>query len=198
VLFDLLVSEADSNALPWAITVHFQRAPLELLDASLKTAESLLLNALKESCYLCCGSSLPAMSLSAEDQERLKKAVAMGDYEVFREVKEQVQRGVASQLGAASSGSLVPRSIPVRVYTDQSTWRQLPVAPMLDDGRPCLVSHLLARCLPHAFGHGADATAARMDILVQGVPCPTNAQLLWLSRACSHPDGFLYICVRRL
>ena len=67
VLFDLLVGEEGdaSAALPWAITVHFASFPSHtLLKATRAEAEAVLLNALKESCYLRCGSALPAMSLS--------------------------------------------------------------------------------------------------------------------------------------
>ena len=58
--------------------MHFQSFPSEVvLRASAKEAEQVLLNALKEACYLRCGSSMPAMSLSPASQQTLKAALSV-------------------------------------------------------------------------------------------------------------------------
>ena len=88
VLFDLLVGEESSENLPWCLTVRFQGFPAEtLLRASPEAAEGVLLNALKESCFLSCGSALPAMSLSSDAQQQLALAVTASDYTTFAKAR---------------------------------------------------------------------------------------------------------------
>lgn len=64
-LINHLQLDGDEAALPWTLTVHFNRWPQVLLKAAGDAAEKFLLNALKESCYLGCGSSLPVMCVLA-------------------------------------------------------------------------------------------------------------------------------------
>ena len=73
VLFDLVSgAEPAEFELPWRLTVHFHAFPSgTLLRSSPREAEQLLLNALKEACYLRCGSALPVMSLPPEAQAQL-------------------------------------------------------------------------------------------------------------------------------
>jgi hypothetical protein len=88
VLFDLLVGDDAGDALPWALTVRFQGFPAtKLLRASVEAAEAVLMNALKESCCLLCGSAQPAMTLSKDAQDGLRRAIATNDFEAFASVR---------------------------------------------------------------------------------------------------------------
>jgi len=202
VLFDILVGEEASEHLPWSLTVRFQGFPADtLLRASAEAAEGVLLNALKESCFLACGSSLPAMKLSSEAQQQLALAVTTSDYRSFAEVDKQLQRSIASTLGGPDAPV---KAVPLRVCTGQATWRQLPVPPLLPSGEPSLLAHALSRLLPDHFAapdNGAERcssasspAAQAATALVQGVPVPLDTPLAWLARGCRHPDGFLYVC----
>ena len=88
VLFDLLVGEGAEEFLPWELTVRFQGfAATKLLRASVDAAETLLMNALKESCCLLCGSAQPAMALSKDAQHQLRRSLASNDHAAFAAVR---------------------------------------------------------------------------------------------------------------
>ena len=79
VLYDLLCGEdaATRHELPWRITVHFASFPTgDVLRATVREAESVLMNNLKESTFLRCGSAMPAMQLDAASQTALVAALA--------------------------------------------------------------------------------------------------------------------------
>jgi len=183
-----------------------------------------LLNALKESCQLQCGSAMPAMSLSPASQRQLAASLACTDpseaHGTYVPVRDAIDAAVAAQLGKGKS-----RCIPLRVFTSLSSWRQLPVArdapPPDAAGRadggasatavvaggaaapPTTLLDVLSSLLPSHFGGGGgDATgresAEMPTALVQGVGVPLQTPLGWLADACSHPDGWLYVCVPAL
>ena len=111
VLYDLHVNlhatDAAGGSLPWALTVRFQGTPEEralMANGSREAAEAALLNALKESCHLRCGSALPAMNLSAAAQRRLVHALEVNDFDEFAEAEGAVRKGSAEPL----------RGVPVR------------------------------------------------------------------------------------
>jgi len=204
VLFDLLVgAEASAcESLPWQITVHFASFPIHtLLKATRKEAEGVLLNSLKESCYLRCGSALPAMSLSPADQQKLVDALASSNdsaYEVgYAPIAAAVDEAISAQLSRQP-----PRAVPVRVFTSSTAWRQQPFAPQQADGAATTLRDALAQLLPEQFGEAAvgsvggdgDGPSAPRAI-VQGVNVPLDTSLNFLASACSHPDGWLYASV---
>ena len=206
VLFDLLVGEEGdaSAALPWAITVHFASFPSHtLLKATRAEAEAVLLNALKESCYLRCGSALPAMSLSPADQEKLTTALGSFDESAYKlgyaPVAAAINEATANQLNHQP-----PRSIPVRVFTSPTAWRQQPFAPRQADGSPSTLRSLLEQLLPAHFdtaavggasgASGGDGRTPR--VTVQGVAVPLDVSLVFLASALCCPDGWLYVCIQ--
>ena len=201
VLYDLLVGDRGEELLPWELTVHFQQFPAgTLLRSSPQDAEQLLLNALKEACYLQCGSALPVMSLSPEVQRQLADALASGSYDTFVPVGEHLRKGTLAQLGG---GEAKPRAVPLRVCVGQTSWRQTAAAPLAASKEPSRLRDALAQLMPDHFGASAGADASSSDeatpderVLVQGVHVPLDTPLAWLAEACSHPDGFLYVCCR--
>ena len=188
VLFDLHAGEQRAADLPWRLTVHFQSFPSATLLSSAGTAaEQLLMNSLKESCYMRCGSSAPAMSLSPVEQKQLTRALATNNHAAYDEVDRRLRAGVAGQLGPSG----LVQAVPVRVFTSPTEWRQQPVAPNLPSGEATQLLHLLAELLPRHYGTDAPSRPA---VIVQGISVPLETPLLWLYDACSHPDGFLYVC----
>jgi autophagy-related protein 5 len=135
----------------------------------------------------------------------------------FASVEEQIRKGTLAQLGGGAAAQ--PRALPLRVCVGPTRWRQLAVAPRLPSGAPCLLVHALAQLMPDTFdadaaaddsgGGGGSGTSeggaaaeavgageADARVLVQGVHVPLRTPLAWLVEACSHPDGFLYVCCK--
>ena len=214
VLFDLMCDAYTEDRLPWRITVQFQSFPSNvLLRATRQEAEAVLLNALKESCYLRCGSAMPAMTLSPADQSKLADVLARTDAayaEDYATVTARVEEGIGAQLRGEA-----PRAVPTRIFTSPTDWRQLPLPPASPGGAPTSLRDALSQALPAYFatvdptvdptvdeaagsGEEALATAGRAAeprVLVQGVPVPLHTPLGWLYSACAHPDGWLYVLV---
>jgi autophagy-related protein 5 len=133
VLFDLLCGEEAicTESLPWQITVHFQQFPAnQVLHATPHEAESVLINALKESCYLRCGTSSPVMALSKASQNELVASLAnsanpAAAFAQFAPVHQSIEQAVRT----FTSNEL--RAVPVRTFTSLTEWRQQPVPPTL-------------------------------------------------------------------
>ena len=214
VLFDLL-NAADAVTLPWRITVHLQAFPADaVLRSTRQEAESVLLNALKESCVLRCGSAMPAMTLSPSSQQALGDALAAprSDLSAARAgcaaIGELIENAVRTQLaGQATDGDVgatpPSRAVPLRVFTSATAWRQQPLPPLQPDGQPSLLRDALALLLPaHFDAAGSEASGgvgggrSAPLVIVQGVVVPLNTPLQWLWESCHHPDGWLYVTVR--
>lgn len=215
VLFDLLAGEEATASLPWAITVHFQSFPEEqLMQASAQEAEAILLHALKESCFLRCGSAMPAMSLSPASQQALVDALATDDLAAAHAGYVPIMQHIASAVQMQLGGRTAPRAVPIRLFTSVAKWRQQPLSPVAPSGAPATLRDALQQLLPATTlaapvdataaaegGNpkaGADSVDASWDAVVQGVRMPVDTPLQWLWSACAHPDGWLYVSVRLL
>mmetsp|Transcript_27864 Transcript_27864/g.71153 ORF Transcript_27864/g.71153 Transcript_27864/m.71153 type:complete len:345 (-) Transcript_27864:123-1157(-) len=237
VLFDLLVGEEAlcTESLPWRITVHFASFPSGvLLKATVKEAEAVLLNSLKESCYLRCGSALPAMSLSPADQQKLATALISAEKTAFVDGYLPIASAIENATNAHLDGQPV-RAVPLRVFTSPTSWRQLPLPLCQSDGTATTLGMALAILLPDHFAvaavvpaasdprggasseatgsgediaevdvadgsrtrpRGDDGSGQRLPVLIQGISIPLDVTLSFLTSSCSHPDGWLYACVR--
>jgi autophagy-related protein 5 len=213
VLFDLLAGEESADALPWRITVHFQSFPADaLLRATPTEAERVLVNALKESCFLRCGSAAPFNGLSPANQQALVAALGVPDADLaaahasYAPIGELLEQAVGTQL---HGGQPPFRAVPLRAFLTPTEWRQQPLPP-LRSGTTELTTlrDALAVLLPAHFGpepstdahdtaaHDTAPAGAAAVVLVQGVLAPLQTPLHWLWSACSHPDGWLYVSVR--
>ncbi|KAL3916743.1 MAG: hypothetical protein SGPRY_006689 [Prymnesium sp.] len=186
LLFDVHAGEQRFADLPWHLTLHFQSLPRALLSSSTAGAEAALLNTIKESCYLRCGTSLPAMSLSLAKQKELTASLMTNDHSAYCAVASKISAGISAHLGEGG----VVHAVPIRVFISPHEWRQQPVAPSLSSGEPTRLCDLLETMLPSFFGSAASETAR---VIVQGVRVPLDIPVLWLYSMCNHPDGFLYV-----
>ena len=201
VLYDLLCGEESQTRqdLPWRITVHFASFPAnELLRATVREAESVLLNGLKEACFLRCGSATPAMDLTPAAQLDLLTALAdtaepAAAYAKYAAVAGQVEDKVQAQVAKMRQGP--PRGLPLRACISPTEWRQQPVSPTTSSGEPATLGDGLAILLPALYPHGTPKHAASV-VLVQGVRVALSTPLVWLWEACSHPDGWLYAIIK--
>ena len=225
VLYDLLCGEeaATRHELPWRITVHFASFPTgDVLRATVREAESVLMNNLKESTFLRCGSAMPAMQLDAASQTALVAALAIATdpdaaYAQYRPVAASVDDAVNTHRAreVKEKSRVATHRIPFRACVAIDEWRQIPIdAVSPATGEEATLREALARMLPSLFGgDGADAAeagggdggggggggsagGAEPKVLVQGLAVPLNVSLAWLYDACRHPDGWLYASVK--
>ena len=125
--------------------------------------------------------------------------------------------GSTSAISArAEEGAGLRAHIPIRVHTSQTSWRQMPFPPKKCDGAETRLGDVLCSVLPSLFpcGGGAqtetDAPGGAVSgailppatavprVLVQGVQVPLQTSVAYLSEACAHPDGFVYVSCTRL
>ena len=173
VLFDLLCGEeaAVRHELPWRITVHFASFPAnQVLRATVREAESVLMNALKEACFLRCGSAMPAMQLDAASQTALLTALANATnpdaaYRSYRQVANQIEATVAAHREREMRDKARAASfrVPFRACVSPSEWRQAPMPVVWPaTARPTTLSEALAALLPGMFG-GAEGAGKGAD-----------------------------------
>ena len=124
------------------------------------------MNNLKESSYLLCGSALPAMSLSAEAQAQLGRAIETSDFEQYNLVRSQIWDEVVAQCDQGGA-----RALPVRFYSASGAWRQIPLKPSLENGEPCRIFEALDALLAPEQGRGAAAEVVPAEgVPAEGVP----------------------------
>lgn len=93
----------------------------------------------------------------------------------------------------------------------------MPFPPKKGDGTETRLGDVLCAVLPSLFPCGDGGAQAETDapggavsgarlppttavprVLVQGVQVPLQTSLVYLSEACAHPDGFVYVSCTRL
>mmetsp|Transcript_32930 Transcript_32930/g.81855 ORF Transcript_32930/g.81855 Transcript_32930/m.81855 type:complete len:236 (+) Transcript_32930:283-990(+) len=189
VLVDQCVGVDDGSSHPWRLTAHFSNFPSEILlrgGGVMDTAATAAhyINTLKESTYLRFGSTQPIMSLSTDAQRQLQRAVEFGRFDDYAAVRAQL-------LPHAPVTDERRRKVrlAIRLCQDDGPWIQPALSVLDEDGvKPRVLGDVLCAALPHA---NSEKVA-----LIHGVPAPLNAPVDWLSAACAHPDGFLYVVVR--
>lgn len=192
VLYDLLFLPSLGNRSPWVLTLKYQDStnlyPSEHLIPFPKDGNRIdyvgmlgqvVLNLLKQSCYVMNGNSRAMMSLSEEHSRALWKAISLHDYTVFHAMIRKLNR------------TLLQR-IPMKVYlAGSSTLMQAPVTPV-EDNEPVTLRKVLCKWMPDFFGdkrvarayaHGID-----LDVLF-------DVSLLEVWTAFRHLDNFLYVVV---
>ncbi|KZT18160.1 hypothetical protein NEOLEDRAFT_1080863 [Neolentinus lepideus HHB14362 ss-1] len=90
------------------------------------------------------------------------------------------------------------RSVPARIYLPDGPVLQDLVPPALADGAPHTLGRFLHTHLPLLFPianprHSSDPDLAYA--LIQGVPCPLDAEMAWLGACMAGADGWVSVCV---
>ena len=178
VLFDL--HGGDSTAYPWEITIHFLSFPSATLLRSEgdKALEFHFFHSLKQGMYLEHGSSATAMSMQADEQQRLWLAMCADDAASFAATDKRLRR-------------TRPSAVPVRLVVDGAPVAQpfLRMESPADEGGSITVGDVLRKHLSLPTG------AFGVRAVCHGVDVPANAPLAEVWAALAHPDHFLYVTV---
>lgn len=140
-----------------------------------ETVFQVIINQLKQSCYVLKGNSRAILAMSEDDTKSLWTAIQKHDYDKYH-----------STMRRTSLDSEAPRRIPIRAYTPGShNALLLSIAPLKDDGSSITLGEALASV----------NMAIDKKIYIQGVDVDTMLQqeLLLVWRLLRHLDNFLYI-----
>ncbi|KAI8823435.1 autophagy protein Apg5-domain-containing protein [Fimicolochytrium jonesii] len=192
---------AGAVPLPWYITVHFSNFPtVELIRMQpkqhLETARDSFMSLVKEADYLRNGTIKRVMGLSKNDQTQLWDALVSHNYNAFWDVNSQL----------VTQENSIPKYIPLRIHILGRAVIQEPV-PSVDDNldKEYSLHDVLGRLIPDVFGGGPEDAAEggfapsaerKPAAILHGIVIPLDTPILWLSRNCSYPDGFLHFVVR--
>ncbi|ESO88917.1 hypothetical protein LOTGIDRAFT_203132 [Lottia gigantea] len=183
VLFDLF---ANSNSLPWNITVHFQAFPEEeLLHCPAKEAiESHFMSVVKEADGLKHRGQL-VNNMQKKDHKQLWTGLQNDKFEQFWSVNKKLME---------SSGDDSFKYIPYRIYQNDRPYIQKLFKPVSDDGEVQTLRDLLKTFDNDELCFNPDISSEKI-LLIQGIQPPLETPILWLSEHFSYPDNFLHICI---
>lgn len=192
VLYDLLFLPANPTHLAWVLTLRYETEDTpypskEIIPFGIEEGHidyegmlsQVVVNQLKQSCYVMNGNSKAMMSLSEEHSRALWKAICLHDYTVFHDVTRRLQRNALQR-------------VPVKIYLAGSTIMvQAPIKPA-EDGEPTTLRSVLRKWMPDYFGDSQLAVAycqgIKMDVL-------SDVPLFEVWSAFRHLDNFMYIVV---
>ena len=192
-----------------------------------RAVERAYMNTLKQAWFMCYGSTAEVMNLSKSVQEELFLGIRASNFEAYWKSRLclRPKRPAAGERQVDGSGRKIGavRHLPLRVLVSESSggggggaaggggggsgnalvvrtrFAQVPVAPDCaaerGERRVTLGEAVCAAAPPSAAG-GAGAPPAG-TLVVHGVEVPPDAAALDVWSSMSHPDGFLYVVVRR-
>lgn len=189
VLYDLLWLPSHphgSESLVWDVSLHMlspeEPFPSHIIPFS-KTystcLDQVLVNTLKQACYVVCGNSRSVMSLSEEDTLALWRAILLCDFTIYDSIMAK----------AIPARSTAKTRIPVKIYVAGSA--QLIQAPILAQdsaGQWTTLRDVCEMYLPEltgwtAFCHGIDIAPVMLLPLLE----------VWTN--LRHLDYFLYVVI---
>lgn len=183
LLYDLFVTD---SALPWQITVHFDKFPEKVLlkCPSKDAVESHLMSSLKESDAMKHKNHI--MSLMQErDHNQLWLGLLHDKFDQFWSVNRKLMEHTAED------GF---RHIPFRLYADFPELSSKPYIQFLikpvENEKKTTVEDLLARTNLKVESKGP------VHVIIHGIDIPLETPLQWMSEHLSYPDNFLHLCIR--
>lgn len=192
LLYDLLfLSSHPSDQSSWTLTLRFEAGsthypkdhiiPFSHQGSSFDYASLLsqvVINHIKQACYVISGNSRAFMSLSEHDTKALWSSIVGHDYGVYSSV---VKKFLPSQ----------PKRVPIKLYVAGSaTLIQAPVFPTNENGEPTTLRAVLLQWVPEMIANGARAFVQGIDV---DVLYDQSISDVWYT--FQHLDHFLYIVV---
>ncbi|GJJ07187.1 hypothetical protein Clacol_001387 [Clathrus columnatus] len=211
-----LTTPSTSFALPLRMTLHLASPPIDklLLSPSQEACKQAFMGQLKEADFLRWGSTKRVTGLRKAEQDGIWEGIKDHNFDNFWRVASKIcptanpstSNSVTSQQSGAATLPRTPvndtqglpdsaysvRNIPLRMYLPDGPVLQDLVAPNTEDGQPLILGRLLTTSLPLLFPENSPALAYA---LIQGVLCPLQSEIAWLSACLAGADGWLNICI---
>jgi len=189
--FGVLYDTYGNGQLPWNITVHFQRFPVESLlrcpsDDIVKWHFS---QAIKESNYIKYGNTNIINDLGESDSNSHWAGFKNTDYSKFWSVNIRLFNVYEI------------RKIPIRIFkSDQQkliTQESFPAFKNEENSELTTLLDLLSHTFPEILIQNENGEfGLTHKIIIQGVEPNLDMGLLWLTCNLSYPDNFLYIILQ--
>lgn len=195
VLHDLLYlpTRDDTCANAWLLTLKSAQdepypsddiIPFDSDNSSIDysgTANRVVINQIKQSCYVMNGNSRAVMSLSEENTRALWRAITQHDYTVVNHINKVL------------FGAKQPQRVPVKIYlSGSSVLFQAPIQPQDENGNLTTLGTVLKTHMPDYFS-GTRTVAA----YVQGIDVDVlfDVPVIDIWTVFRHLDNFLYVIV---
>ncbi|KAH1012804.1 hypothetical protein HUJ05_011893 [Dendroctonus ponderosae] len=177
LLYDLLIDSED-EALPWVISVHFDKFPDSKIYrlSNKETVESYFMSCIKEADVLKHKTQI-ATNMQKKDHTQLWLGLQNDKFDQFWAVNRKLME--------VSGESDHFKYIPFRCYLEDS-YKQKLVKPVAEDGSRKTLQHLLKEVFPDK---------PNVTVKIHGLIVPLDTPLQWMSEHLSYPDNFLHLCV---
>lgn len=199
VLYDLLhlssiVQNREDSS--WTLTLRFsddyptdQVIPFTYTDVDNsinynKLLKEVIVNQLKQSCFVINGNSKPIMNLSEKDSDELWNSIRIHNLKSFNQINKKI----------------IPiqkkfQKLPVKIYIPGSaTIIHAPIYPYSDSGEAVLLRDILEEYLPDLMSSNNETLGS---IYIHGINVETiiNKDIIDVWELFKHLDNFLYIIV---
>jgi len=182
VLYDLY----GDNSLPWNVTLHFKRYPVNEIIKCLgrECVEAHFMSTVKEADSLKHRSAV-MNAMKKNDHKQLWMGLCNDKFDQFWSINKRLMERLNSEPF---------RSVPLRVYMYDGVIYQKLYKSVSDNGELRTFVDFLKACVPYLLNSN-DELKENIKILVQGLHPPFNTPIQWMSEHLSHPDNFLHIVV---
>lgn len=204
VLYDLLYLLGKKNPRdPWVLQLkhHSPTSPYpsdKIIPFENENGKSLyerttcqvVMNHLKQSCYVINGNSRAMVNLSESNSRALWDSIRTHDYSIFHTIIAQMNPKAAAS--KSSDPTAAYNKVPIKVYlAGSSTLIQVPVT-VCENDKPRTLESVLRTCLPSVF---VGSTVGRAFIHGIDVDLLFSHPILEIWQTFRHMDNFLYITV---
>lgn len=190
VLYDAFHSSTDSSSI-WKLTLfassdetpypdqHIIPFPTPIMGEQVNYTQivyQILINQLKQSCYVLRGSSRAILGMSEDDTKALWKAIQQHDYDMYQTTMKKTVLETE-----------MARKIPIKLYRmGLCILSQVPVSPYKEDGAPNTLNDILT-----------DESLHNSKILIQGIEADVflSMEVFQVWSQFRHLDNFLYLLI---
>lgn len=186
VLFDLAAAQDPGGgaAVPWNITVHFDKYPdKEILKCdSRESVETLFMSSVKESDQLKHGGKVVS-AMQKKDHAQLWQGLQNDKFDQFWAVNRKLMES------SSDGGGF--KHVPVRMFS-AADGQMLPQRLFKTVDPETRAKATLADLVAATF---PDQSPEEVSVLTQGIRPSNDTPLQWMAEHLSYPDNFLYLIV---
>jgi len=209
-------ADVDKQMSPLRLVLHLTTPPTDrlLLAPSIEACKQAFMGQLKEADFLRWGNTKRLTGLRQADQDGIWEGIKDHNFDEFWRIASKITPTTTPTrphspppssvsmhsrppsadptAGADKDGAYTVRSVPVRIYIADGPILQDLAPPVLENSMNNTLGEFLTLHLPLLFpSQGRPLGFA----LVQGVLCPSDAEIAWLGACLAGADGWVNIMV---